>query len=282
MGGRRHGGRGGAWRGGHARRRRDGDAAGEGSRAVDGGSTDEESDDDRERTVAVRLALWELSQTDVRRDTGSQLCRKGLCERVRVGTRFPGVVLSPRGRETISPADGELVARYGLGVVNCSWARLDDVPFGKLKSGGDRLLPFLVASNPTKYGQPFVLSSAEAHAAGLVITGHESDARAVMSCFRWGDSFWQMNGEMLRAYAACKDGAEVVQAQQRFMREIEAEREARVESKRDGADGYASFDLPPSGSSDEEEEGEELEQEASSIATAGLEASLHKVNLVVE
>ena len=43
-----------------------------------------------------------------------------------------------------------------------------------------------------------------------------------------------------------------------------------------------SFDLPPSGSSDEEEEGEELEQEASSIATAGLEASLHKVNLVVE
>eukprot|EP01051_Picozoa_sp_SAG22_P036005 SAG22_NODE_17213_length_309_cov_0.966667_1_plen_29_part_01 len=29
-------------------------------------------------------------------------------------------------------------------MVNCSWAKLSDVPFTKMKSGGDRLLPFLL------------------------------------------------------------------------------------------------------------------------------------------
>ncbi len=53
------------------------------------------------------------------------------------------------------------------------------------RSGGDRLLPFLLAANPTKYGQPCTLSSAEALAAALAIAGKEADARTLMARFNW-------------------------------------------------------------------------------------------------
>ena len=86
-------------------------------------------------------------------------------------------MLSPDATSTVSPADRELVGKGGAAVVNCSWAGLDSVPFVKMKSGGSRLLPFLIASNPTKYGQPCVLSSAEALAAALYITGYQVQKR---------------------------------------------------------------------------------------------------------
>ena len=241
-------------------------------------SSSDYSDSEPTRHVSLtKLALWELSQTDVRRDSGSQLCRKGMCRRLKVGQRFPGIVLTPNGKAVISPADAELVIRHGLCVVNCSWARLEDVPFAKLKSGGDRLLPFLVAANPTKYGQPFTLSSAEALAAGLVIVGRDDDAREVMSCFRWGDSFWQLNDEMLRVYAACKDGAEVVKAQEAFMNDIKAERAERERRKGDIADG-AMIDrdlLPPSDSETESDEGDE----GDGLSTSALVQQLEQTSL---
>ena len=43
---------------------------------------------------------------------------------------FPGVVLSPMGKACVSRQDGELIGARGLAVVDCSWNRLDDVPFG--------------------------------------------------------------------------------------------------------------------------------------------------------
>jgi len=75
--------------------------------------------------------MWELNQTDVRRDTGSKLCRLGLARKLRLGVRWGGVSLTPVATSVISPADAALVARAGAAVVNCSWARLEDVPFGR-------------------------------------------------------------------------------------------------------------------------------------------------------
>lgn len=39
----------------------------------------------------------------------------------------------------MSPADRDIVAKDGLAVVECSWARLDDVPFSKIASPHERL-----------------------------------------------------------------------------------------------------------------------------------------------
>ena len=69
-----------------------------------------------------------------------------------------------------------------MGVVNCSWAKLDDVPFHKLKSGGDRLLPYMFAANPTKYGQPCTLSSCEAMVSP---DNHQADVLAIAEPRAW-------------------------------------------------------------------------------------------------
>ncbi|GKD67942.1 ribosome biogenesis protein TSR3 [Tanacetum coccineum] len=39
----------------------------------------------------------------------------------------------PVGHQCISREDSDLITRKGLAVVDCSWARLDDVPFTKLR-----------------------------------------------------------------------------------------------------------------------------------------------------
>ena len=40
------------------------------------------------------------------------------------------------GRSCMSAEDGDLIREYGLAVVDCSWARLDEVPFGEYLSRG--------------------------------------------------------------------------------------------------------------------------------------------------
>lgn len=51
---------------------------------------------------------------------------------------FKGLVLSPNGTKSVSPADGPILASSGLSVIDCSWARLDEIPFAQMKSGEHR------------------------------------------------------------------------------------------------------------------------------------------------
>eukprot|EP00301_Raphidiophrys_heterophryoidea_P015350 c23942_g1_i1.p1 GENE.c23942_g1_i1~~c23942_g1_i1.p1 ORF type:complete len:275 (-),score=41.60 c23942_g1_i1:109-897(-) len=165
-----------------------------------------------------KLGQWEFNQTDKRKDTGSKLQRKGIVRDIKVGQRWAGIILSPNATSTVSPTDRGLVESGGIAVVNCSWAKLEGVPFDRLKCGGrERLLPFLLAGNPTKYGKPFTLSSAEAFAAALFIVGFKHEAHQILSKFSWHESFWQLNECMLDEYAKCQNATEILESQARFL-----------------------------------------------------------------
>ncbi|ELR11979.1 uncharacterized protein ACA1_400580 [Acanthamoeba castellanii str. Neff] len=167
--------------------------------------------------------MQDFGQCDGKRCTGRKLCRLGYMKDMRVGQSFRGVVLSPMGERSVSAEDREHVIASGVSVIDCSWALIDSIPFSKLRGGFHRLLPFLVAANPVNYGRPLKLSCAEAAAATLYITGFKEEAEQVMSKFKWGHSFFEVNRTLLDRYAACANSAEVVKVQNDWIEECERE-----------------------------------------------------------
>ncbi|KAF8235780.1 DUF367-domain-containing protein, partial [Tricholoma matsutake] len=182
-------------------------------------STDE--DEEPGIRIEVPVAMWDFDHCDPRRCSGKKLARLGLIKELKVGSRFRGIVVSPKGKQVISPSDREIILAGGLAVVECSWARLDDVPFGKIVSPHERLLPYLVATNPTNYGKPWRLNCVEALAAAFYITGFDSYANKLLSGFGWGGVFWKVNRTFLERYKDCQSAAEVTAMQEHIIEDLE-------------------------------------------------------------
>jgi len=45
----------------------------------------------------------------------------------------------PQGTQVVSPGDREIMEENGLAVVECSWVRLEEIPWGKIKSPHERV-----------------------------------------------------------------------------------------------------------------------------------------------
>ena len=136
---------------------------------------------------------------------------------------FKGIVLSPNGTTSVSPADTPILEEMGLSVIDCSWARLAEIPFKQMRAGHHRLLPFLVAANTVNYGKPSKLSCAEAAAATLYICGKVDAAKAMMDEFGWGREFIKLNIELLELYRTSSNADEVVKRQNEWLAKVEAE-----------------------------------------------------------
>ena len=186
----------------------------------------------------LKLRMWDFAQCDPKRCTGARLAKWGLLQRMPLKQPFRGLVLSPEGKMSVSPADAEILEQKGLSVIDCSWARLSEIPFRQMQSGYHRLLPFLVAANTVNYGRPSKLTCAEAAAATLYICGRQEAARALLADFSWSEEFFRLNQELLDLYASCADADEVVAAQNEWLA-----REGR-EAARDGDDD-ADVMFPP-------------------------------------
>jgi pre-rRNA-processing protein TSR3 len=131
------------------------------------------------------------------------------------------------------------------------------VPFSRIGGKCERLLPYLVAANPTNYGRPWRLNCVEALAASFYICGHKDWAEHILSSFSYGDPFLEINSEILDRYAECANEEEVKKAEEVWLAKIEREYNqsrglAPPETHRvDGSDAEGN----------EDEEGEEDEEE---------------------
>jgi len=170
-----------------------------------------------------KAACWDLGHCDPKRCSGKKLMRLRLMRELHLGQRFNGVIITPNGKQTLSPADAPLLDQFGAAVVECSWARTAEVQWSKVGGKCERLLPYLVAANTVNFGKPWRLNCAEALAATFYICGHPDWAADIMAPFAYGSEFLRMNGSLLRRYAACGDEAAIKQTQKEWEEKLERE-----------------------------------------------------------
>ena len=178
----------------------------------------------------MRKVIYEFEQCDPKRCSGKKLIKQGKVTSIKKNRCFGGVILSPDADQSISPADRDTIERFGIGLIDCSWAQLSAVDFKRLPRRHNRLLPFMVAANPVNYGKPFKLNCAEALSASLYICGFSDEAYEILDGFSYGEEFYRLNEDILDEYSRCKSSAEVVYAQNRFLES--QSRNAKVSEER--------------------------------------------------
>lgn len=173
----------------------------------------------------VEITVHWAGQDDPKKNTARRLGRRHLVHLVAKPRELPrgSILLDPMAAKSVSREDARRAEDKGLSAIDCSWEQVEATYLGQRKEHTPRALPYLVAGNPTKYGQPFMLSTAEALAAALYIMGYEDDARTLLKPFPWAKTFFDVNREPLSDYAACQTSEEVVAAQWAFVPEAEDE-----------------------------------------------------------
>lgn len=167
----------------------------------------------------MRIVVYHAEECDRKKCTTVKLGKQGKVKVVTKLNMIPagGIILDPYSKKALSREDRGTIIEKGLVGLDCSWKRLDKVPFRLKTVKNSRSLPFLIAANPTNYGKPCILSTAEAIAASFYIIGFKDIAVDIMSGFKWGPHFLKLNEELLENYSKAKNSLEVVEIQNKYL-----------------------------------------------------------------
>lgn len=166
--------------------------------------------------LSYPLLAYHLEQDDPKKCSARRLAKFELATIVTSRRELPstGILLDPEAEKALSREDA---GGSAIMAVDCSWKQAEEV-FGSLQRRlPARALPFLVPANPVNYGKPTKLSTAEAFAAALYILGDVEGAEAVMSKFKWGPHFLQLNRQPLEDYRRAESSTEVVTAMRGYL-----------------------------------------------------------------
>ncbi|NMC07873.1 MAG: DUF367 family protein [Candidatus Lokiarchaeota archaeon] len=144
----------------------------------------------------VQLHVLHLDQDDPKKCTSRKLNRFGLV-RIHPSLRtvpVHSIKLDPFADAILGPGDRNAMLRSGLTVIDCSWNETTEGMFKRMRlKNGRRLGVDFLAANPINYAIPGKLSSVEALAASLIITGFLGEAEFLLSKFAWGHTFLELN-----------------------------------------------------------------------------------------
>jgi len=170
----------------------------------------------------VKIVVYHAGQCDPKKCTALKLKRHGLVRLVRQLKLLPkrAIVLNPFSEIAFSAADKLRVERFGLVALDCSWEHAEKVMMKHVR-GTSRCLPVLLAGNPVNFGKLTKLTTAEALAAALYIIGLKKEAYKLLSIFKWGHTFFEINQERLEIYGKARNSTEMVKLQQAFMENFE-------------------------------------------------------------
>lgn len=166
-------------------------------------------------------SLW-LAQDDPKKNTAVLSSKRGdITLHKRVNT-LPkkGIILEPLCGKIFGPEDHDLLTQQNGSLVglDCSWKQIESsveqvMRRTRLKP---RMLPLFLAANPVNWGKPGKLTTIEALAAATYLTGNREQASKLLSGFRWGERFIELNYEPLEEYSSAKSSADLVELQFEF------------------------------------------------------------------
>jgi len=172
----------------------------------------------------VRIVVYNARQCDPKKCTALKLEHHGLVRGVSQVRFLPkrAVVLNPFSQIAFSRADRSRIENSGLAALDCSWDKAERFLSAHVR-GTSRCLPLLIAGNPVNFGKPTKLSTLEALAAALFISGFHEQASELLAMYKWGRTFLELNRELLETYSSAKDSTEVVELQKQFIMNMDAE-----------------------------------------------------------
>jgi len=158
----------------------------------------------------VKLIILTAREDDPDKCTAEKLIRFGLAQRITSIKEIPrcAIVLNPLSSTYIKKSDRYNVDRCGIVALDFSW-KSDTTRFTRITRGLQRVIPILIAANPVNYGKPFRLSTAEALAASLYITGFREEALKILDLFKWGSEFLRINEKLLNLYSEASSDDEI-------------------------------------------------------------------------
>lgn len=177
----------------------------------------------------IPILVYDKDQCDPKKCTAKRMEKFGLAREVPLHKIPSGcIVLSPFGKETLSPADLKY-ARRGIVVLDLTWTHIDEIPH--IRGEKARKLPYFVAANPVNWGKPWRLNSAEAVLASLLILGQDEQAEPFFGRFNWAPEFVKINEGFLEKYRAAKCGEEIERIQNEYIESICASKDDRSTDK---------------------------------------------------
>ncbi|EJW01459.1 hypothetical protein EDEG_00451 [Edhazardia aedis USNM 41457] len=181
--------------------------------------------------MGIKKIVYNFNQCDTKRCSASKLIKLKRVLESKPTKTFSGIVLSPEGKQALSPFDKEIIEKRGVGVIDCSWNKLSEINLKVLPSRNNRLLPFLVAANPVNYGRPFKLNCVEALAASLYICGFDEEAFDILEGFSYKDAFFDINEEVFDGYRQCSNSTDVVRVQNDYLLKYSKKNESETDEE---------------------------------------------------
>ncbi|MGP3667111.1 MAG: DUF367 family protein [Candidatus Bathyarchaeota archaeon] len=163
------------------------------------------------------LYVYCLNQDDPKKCTARKLQHFGLARVIKYKVEVPSkaILLNPFVDVVLTPLDREYVTRFGVVSIDCSWKKVKEVFHWRFK-GLNRRLPLLIPANPVNYGHVGKLSSLEALAAALYISGFKKYAEEVVSIYKWGEVFLALNKELLEDYSTAKSVEDILRLEKEY------------------------------------------------------------------
>jgi pre-rRNA-processing protein TSR3 len=168
-----------------------------------------------------RLFAVELREDDPAKCTSAKMIKFRLARSTTLHRiSRESIVLNPFAAEILTLHDRETALRGGIVIIDCSWVNANSV-FKRSLKGFQRKLPALIAGNPTNYSRLYSLSSLEAAAATLYITGFQEFSKRLLSLYKWGDTFLSLNLNALNDYSNAANQEEIKELERDYFPQIE-------------------------------------------------------------